>query len=324
MLLSITIVHIVLNFINIFLHGTGIYLLNILRKREESNIQNLLILNLSVTELSMNAFELIRTVFLLLKKYNLASFTTMQIEEYLSIVMYFGISIVFYLDMSFITLDRLLNILLAIRYRIYCTEERAKYLLYVTWTIGGILSITISVVYHYFGIYWEEVLYKFVYPILGFAFLLLAIVTYIYIFKAYNKSESVASQRQKKIDEKKTPDSSFKIFRKSRFFVAVFLIFSFILFMVVPDLVILFVGVVNGDISDLLMSACWVSYAICNMADACVYIFLQNRVRRLLWRRKRQVCTAHHIFDENRTKCEHMRRQRDDVKLSYIQTTHIE
>lgn len=142
MILSVAITLIIMNFINVLLHGIGIFLLfciyNKGKKRREQNVQNIFIMNLSICELLMNGLEMVRTSLKFLIEYNVVkSYFFTVVEIYLAIFMYTGISIIFYLGMFYITLDRLVNIVLGIQYRRLCTERKAKLLLAITWLIGG-------------------------------------------------------------------------------------------------------------------------------------------------------------------------------------------
>lgn len=289
MILVVAVVLIIMNVVNVLLHGVGIYLLSCLHKRGKSNIQNLYILHLSISELLMNSLEIVRTALQILIKYGPCSNTCKQIEEYLSIFMFTGISVVFFFNMFFITLDRLLNIVYTIRYRVSWSEKRAKYLLKTTWLIGIFVLICVSIDYYLNNSLWENKFYTFIYPILEFIFIVLALVTYISIFRKYNRSERVLSKRRQSLRENKKPDNSFQVFRKSRFFVPVLLILTFIVFLVIPDMVLLFEGVIMKRMTDTLLTSCWISYAVSNMTDACIYIFMQDPVRRLLWKKIRQI-----------------------------------
>lgn len=289
MILSVAIILVIMNSVNVLLHGTGIYLLNVLHRKGKSNIQNIYILHLSVSELLMNSLEIIRTSLLLLIEYKISPNVCQQLEHYLSIVMFTGISFVFYLTMVFITIDRLLNIVLVIRYRVYWSERKAKLLLRGTWISGAFMLACISCAYYISEYDWENLFYKMFYPSLEFIFIALALVTYILIFRKYNNSERVLLARRKSVRNNKKPDSSFQVFRKSRFFVPVLLILTFLLFMVIPDMIILFIGVVMNQMSDILLTSCWISYAVSNMTDACIYIFMQDTVRDLFIKKTRRL-----------------------------------
>ena len=87
------------------------------------------------------------------------------------------------------------------------------------------------------------------------------------------------SRRNKNVGGKQ---NALQIFRKSRFYISVLLITTFLRFVKVPDLVYLFVGILNKNDSSTLLTACWVSYAVANLSDAYIYIFMQRDVRHLL------------------------------------------
>lgn len=282
MVLAVTIILMFMNFMNILLHGVGVYLLIYLYTRGKLSVQNILILNLSFTELIMNSLEVIRAILSILIEYNVSPSVCNEFKKYLLITMFSGISIVFYIGMFYITLDRLTCITLSLHYKIYCTLTRAKFVLLVTWICAVLICFLFNLAYYLCDFDWEGLLYKFVFPILEFAFILLALITYILIFRKYSHSESALFRQRGITGFNVKPKSKVVLFQESRFFVAVVLIFTFILFMVIPDLVLLFVGVIDGKMSEELMTACWISYAISNMADACIYIFIQERMKKLL------------------------------------------
>lgn len=79
---------------------------------------------------------------------------------------------------------------------------------------------------------------------------------------------------------RRKPTSGFVLFRKSRFYVSVLLIITFILFMVAPDLTYLIIGIVYNNPSESLLNGCWICYALPNLADGYIYIFVQDNVRK--------------------------------------------
>lgn len=293
MSVPVTVMLMILNVANVFLHSIGIYLLFCLHKQGKSNTQNIYIGNLSISELLMNFLEMLRHPFVLCLKYGTYKPTHFMrsIVTYISIIMFMGISFVFYMDMIYITLDRLLNILLNLRYRLYWGNRRAKLLLQGTWLVGCLLTIVV-VVAHQFGkfTHWEVMLYKYVYPTLEFAFVILAFTTYIFIFKKYKSSQTVITKRKMSVQQNKKPDSAYDIFRKSRFFVPVLLILTFILFIVIPDLVIMVVSMVQEEVPPELLASCWISYALSNIVDGYIYIFMQNSVRKLFYKNWKRLC----------------------------------
>ena len=55
------------------------------------------------------------------------------VQDYIIIISGYGVVSAYFVSMIFLTLDRLLDILLSIKYPIYCTTQRAKYLVAAIW-----------------------------------------------------------------------------------------------------------------------------------------------------------------------------------------------
>ena len=84
---------------------------------------------------------------------------------------------------------------------------------------------------------------------------------------------------------KKKQESSFRIFIRSKFFIPVLLILTFFIFVVGADLVYLILIVIHGYTDDYIGFILTISYAISNLIDAWIYIFLQRDVRRLFMKK---------------------------------------
>lgn len=277
---------IIFNVINVLLHGIGIHLLYCVHRVGEPNVQNVFILNLSITELIMNLCEIFRRLFHIFSSHSFgpsSASTLTSINRYLSIVMFTGVSVVFYLTMAYITIDRLLHIALSIRYKLYWSAKKAKRLLIVTWCFGALIGIGISIAKVLFNYNWSPLFYMYIYPIFEISFIILAFSTYLFIFLKYKKSCRVTVTRRSGSSLSDRRASNFQIFQKSKFFVPVLIILSFVIFMFIPDMVYLFIGIVNKKESEVLLASCWISYAVSNAVDACIYIFMKESVRTLLW-----------------------------------------
>ena len=287
----LNVILLVLNIANVFVHGTGSYLLGCIYKQGKRSAQKIFIINLSVCELLMNLMECLRRILELITLSGKQSNDTSEFQDYLLIVMFTGVSFVFYMDMIFITVDRLLNVFLNARYRIYCNQRKAKCLLAITWLIGFITCLSVSLI-HYFTEYgWEAFFFRYFYPTVELSFIILAIVTYLFIFKQYQKSLRIPSHGgSRKNQHDKQHESAVQVFRMSRFYVSILLITSFIIFMLIPDLVYLFYGVLQNNESSTLLACCWISYAVSNLIDGWVYIFMQSTVKSLLRIKVQRLC----------------------------------
>ena len=192
---------------------------------------------------------------------------------------------------------RLLNILLHMRYPTNWNISKSKLLIKITWIISIMLCSSVSVAYYFYKFRWENIFFIYVYPAIDAAFIILAIITYTLLFKKYRGSYLLRT-RAIELSSKSTsgeditakPQSGFKLFNKSRFYIPVVLILVFLLFVALPDLIFLIIGIhALHESQDIIFASCWILYAICNAVDAVVYVFLQQRVRNLLKEKVKKV-----------------------------------
>lgn len=256
------------------LHIVGCYLLVCQYKNGSHNSQQLFLINLAVSEGALNFLQ-----FLTNRK--LESISKFQL--YIKTLRGYGFNTVYLLTMIYLTLDKLFDIVLNIRYPLYWSEDRTKILLKVTWVISISSAITVSIVYHFTRFKVLEALDLYVYPTLNLIFLICAGVTYVFIFHKYKQSRippvsSVTGQQR---------ESTFKIFRKSRFYIPVLLITTFILFMAIPDFVQTFYVAMGNDHNHnfVLNTTLRILWALCYISDAIIYIWLKDSVRNLLKRK---------------------------------------
>ena len=159
---------------------------------------------------------------------------------------------------------------------------RTKTLLIVTWCTSLSSAITVSMVYHFTGFEVHEALDLYVYPTFNVIFLVIAVLTYGFIFHKYKKSRLPPVQASFNRDIRR--QSTFQVFQKSRFYIPVLLITSFILFMAIPDFIQMgFVA--SGESHDgmfVLTTSLRILWAISYLIDAIIYIFIKTSVRNLL------------------------------------------
>ena len=257
----------VLNIINIVLHGIGIYLLYCLYNRCTHRIQQIYLINLSVTECILNVLEALKLLRLLVPISDKTGKTLDLIIPYVIMMQFTGISLVFYFAMIYITLDRFLEIVLNIKYPLYWNKYKAKYLLIFTWVVGAVSGIIVCLANTYTGFQWEGLFFKYVYPTIELSFVILAVMTYSFIFHKYRRCKNIPtpSINKRNVIQFQRP-SLLLVFRQSRFYVSVLLVISFLLFMVAADLIYLFAAIVYGINSDILLTSCLISYAISNFS----------------------------------------------------------
>ena len=281
---ALEIILLLINLLNTFLHITGFYLLFCLYKEGNQEVQIIFLINLSLIEGFMNITGFISQItFFYIETSTIAN----EIYTYIWIIDDTGINFIYFMTITFITIDKWLEILLNIKYFLYVNERKVKYLLTATWLIGLLFSIGLSVAVGAFKIDYENIeekLVKFYYPTFDFIFIIVLIVCYAYIFRQFKQTRVMPHQQQTSTTVA-VRQSTFLVFRKSKFFIPFLLTLTYVLFVLIPDLLYLFIAVVNDNFSVELDTACYISYAVSDLVDAILYIFLYDDVRRLLWRK---------------------------------------
>ena len=262
-----------------FLHSIGLYFLIRLYKRYEGDVQQLYIINLCIVELIATVLFMVGTLLNVVPLLEAEKY-----HEYISMVTQTVIRFVFYMSMVAITVDKLVVVLLSIKYHVYWSVNKAKYLVATIWMVGLIMCVTVITVYLVEESSYELQMDKFVLTF-DFAFISIAISSYSYIFYKYKQTRASPI-----FNSASTPQQSiWKVFKNSRFFISVLLITSFLLLIVLPDLVDYFINNnTEGEEEDEEDSAgliLFILYHISFICDSCIYIFIQPKVRRLLWKK---------------------------------------
>ena len=274
----ITIPLFLLNFSNVVIHIFGSFLLLTLHKQEEEqNVEVLYILNLSICEAISNVLVISIDIPPHISSDTKPTSLANDIHNILIIVKSTGIILVYFLCMAYITADRLMYIVLNLKYPIYWNVSKAKSLLISTWTIGIVLILSIAFAYKIVGFEFQELFNIYFYPTLELAFMALALITYGFIFYRYKKARSPPACSSAPVYRQ----SVWNIFRSSRFFIALLLIASFLIFIVIPDLY-LFIAAVSKKEKVRHLVICRIFFALSDTFDALIYIYLQKKVRKIM------------------------------------------
>ena len=204
--------------LNILLHCTcSLMLFHVYGRQSGPKTQQLFLLNLSVIELIKNFYLLATNTVVIIAPGHIENgwvmiwIVTLYVES-LSI-----------LAMFLITGDRLAAGVLTIRYKSICTVFRGKMIILCVWCVPlFVISAFLALLYIAYGFtMMKEAVYSSGYtvmPVLYVLFLLFATASYIVIFAIFSKSRRRSS----------TPESStFHMFIRSKFYVALLLILSF-------------------------------------------------------------------------------------------------
>ena len=263
-------------------HVLGSYLLSVVYKNGNQDPRHYLLIHLSVTEGVVNFLQ-----FLLNPVWRMVSMNPSVVEkcqDYILLIRGYGFVIVYYVTMIYIALDRLLDIMLNIKYHLYCDEIKAKYMMGITWVITAVVTTVASLLHAFLGLEMHAILFLYIHPTLDIIFVVIACVTYSLIFREYKKIRlppgTNKSMRQPSI---------LQVFRRSRFYVSTLLIATFVLFMVIPEMVHVYIfsimdnrGNQHGHVYADVNTACRICFSLGYLSDVFIYVFMEPPVKQLL------------------------------------------
>ena len=272
--------------VNIILHSIGIHSLVLIYKHGQlQSPQRLLLIYLSFAELLQNIARFIYCIsFLALLR--LPKIVLVEISIYVNFILITGLLYLFISALVFITLDRLLCVILGLKYSTYCTIGKTKTIIASTLFISLVICcIACSVVY---AVSPRKIYQHLFYNITGYIatilyilFLIFAITSYsIMFFKLVASKRTLSAQ----MDTDAPQLSLLSVFRNSRFFISLLLISSFIVFNVVPALINSFHFFTGRRIPTEIVFYTHCSVALSDTVDASIYIFLFQPVRKLLYK----------------------------------------
>ena len=245
--------------ISMILNSLGIYLLSATRPLNSSKI---LLINLSDSEIFV---AMMGVVFNILR-------AVLPIETMLKIGIIFATSyIAYYFAMFMLTVDRLIGVVLPLKHRVIVTEQRLTLAIVTSWFIALLLQTCFSILSETFHL--DSVLLKYIWIALDAVFIILCAITYGLIFIKVLKKKRLENNQQ----DGRGNSRLFKI--------TALIILSFLLLMLVPDIVLYFHSMTNKTAIECLN----IVWSLGFVADPIIYIFLQDHLRLLL---KTKLCTC--------------------------------
>ena len=289
---------------NVLLHGLGSFLLVFLYRRDRSKTpQKVFIINLAVSELVFNICGVCRDATMLIYYYH--GFTPIQqwtddhqetsnrLVKLLFCINDFhgtGLTYMTTFSMFFLTCDRLMHVLLNMNYSLYWNVRRSWMLIVVTGLGSIILSTVFATLRHVLPRTSTHdinaIAVGHINNGLNMIYCLFAMGTYIIMFAKY-----VTSRRNTQ-NNNMTQTTTWTLFKNSKFFISVILITTYLIFTVVPYLTRATYKLLNPDLrpsSEKLSLFQQLNYyaifssRISQIVDAAIYIFLQKKVRKMLY-----------------------------------------
>jgi len=269
--------------VNISVHTIGSYILISLYRNGHNSIQRLFITNLSITEAILNLLGVLSIMTNFISHGSIATSKPSDAADYVNMANYTGIGMQYLLMMIYITIDRLLEVYLNIKYPLYCKEKHAKRLIVLTWFTSAGLTLGVSLAHKMSNFAYKEPFFAYVLLPLSVIFVSSAICTYISIFRKYRQTR-VHPVHSVRIGNTRNGVNTFTVFRRSKFYVPVLLISTFIFFVEIPSLVYIVLSFIYSEHSYILESSYEMFMAISTLSDFFIYIFFQSDVRKRFWK----------------------------------------
>lgn len=281
-------------FINTFMHSTGVCLLIYFYRTGKKDSQKVYFINLSIAEVLLNFMEILTGIPEMISHSKELSIGFRYIQYYANLFNMTTVWVVLYLTMVYITADRLLTVRYGLKYKMYWRKKKANYLIITTWVACLTTSLIISITGFFIDFHYQDIFYKYIFPTIDFGYIILTVSTYSYIFHRHQKSYKMKNKFSRRRSRRRVRKiTTSEAFRDSRFCTTILLVLTFIVFIIIPDLVYLFFGMEKAHFShnskpaadlksDILFDYCRVSYVIASTMDFFIYIFIQPAVKEIL------------------------------------------
>lgn len=291
--MEVWIVSLISYVIPLVLHSIGIVLL-LTKSSNVSRSQTILMINLSLSAICLSATSAAHAVLEYYYAHQNIMYQHFVICSMVSCLPYYAV-------MYILTLDRLAEVYLNIRYPLYWSARKTKYCMIILW------SITLCLLFSLFAYIRierlngltkvEDFSYAYGFPFGDLLFLAIAFVTYIYIIRKIRQkkkitarisisTENTAVQRE---NCRKSPHQ--KKETSLHLLLPFMLVTTFVIFMQIPDLIYFLVRINVIANSDALTITLDIIYSIGYSSDAFIYVLLSTSFRSYIHKKCRRLFT---------------------------------
>ena len=256
--------------IAIILHSIAIYFLLHFRTNFLcSHNQRICLLNLCFTELLLSIIGIIGKILYLLGHRNPAQWVIIWQDGFLNVW--------YILIMVFLTFDRLLTVHFHLRYEVYWSTRKTKVSLIILCLVSIQVNLILLLIpsntlddnFH--------IIISYVWPVLDGIFVLVALVTYIYLYVRLerNKEDQRKQLKSLRTNARRKSSACFKKVKKG-FYLPTFLILSFVLTWMVPDFILICYYSNHKPMEDYMAAAIALVYPVGLILDALLYILVPS------------------------------------------------
>ena len=272
---------IILSIITCVLHCIGICVLFSVKKEGRNSSQWYCLLNLSVSEFIQNVTRIIHNSLYIEWQRTGAGEQTDDLHKAFArtwLVLNTGIAYQCIMAIILITGDRFLCVYLGLRYRSVWHYRKTVVLIGASWVVNMLVASLVST--HSHAIVNSKVIERTlmcVIMLLSLFFLLFALYTYAFIFITYVSSRRITATN----DTSSSQISLWQAFRTSKFFISALLVSSFLVFWVVPVLIVVIRTFISGSVLPLWLNVyVSVSVVLSDLMDGIIYVILSPLVRK--------------------------------------------
>ena len=273
-------VFIVLGALVLLLHLLALVLLFKIKVKNVNGSQKYLLISLCLVELSLGANSILFGIFK-----SLEMVTDLEIAEIFDLI---PLYLLYLLIMIFITLDRLFEFRLNIKYSLYWSPKKTFCAVTIAFSISISGFVCLAILKVFFTSFdYVKVIRNYVLPQFGIIFMILAIYTYYLIFKKLKGNRRMSKKIKQNIMMQNSRVQNETFTRGFRIFVPSLIIATFILLSIIPY-VIMFVHyyVFNNQYQSLL-KVILIMFPLGWLADAVIYIFTLRQIRSKI---ERDIC----------------------------------
>ena len=273
-------VFIVLSALVLLLHLLALVLLFKTKVENVSGSQKYLLISLCLVELCLGANSILFSIFKSMKMV-----TVLEIVKIFDLI---PLYLLYLLIMIFITLDRLFEFRLNIKYSLYWSPKKTLYALTIVFSISILVFVFLTILKVFFTSFdYVKVIRTYVLPQLGIIFMILAVYTYYLIFKKLKGNRRMSMKIKQNIMMQNSRIQNETFMRGFRIFVPSLIIATFILLSIIPYVIMLVHYYVFHDQHQSLLKVILIMFPLGWLADAVIYIFTLRQIRRKV---ERDIC----------------------------------
>ena len=263
------------------LHLLSLILLFTIKRSNMNGNQKYLLISLCLTEFCLGVSIMLRVVFYFLKMINVIKILLI----FDMVPLYF----VYLLIMIFITVDRLLEFKLNIKYSLYWSSKKTLIVLIIVFTISMTVFIFWVALQQSRVFEYREFVRNCVLAPFGAVFIILAIYTYYLIYKKLKKNRVKNEIRTQSLKMQNLHIEIATGRRTPWIFVPSLIIATFILFSIIPFVLLTLYYSAFSIKYETLYNVVAITFPLGWVADAVIYIFSLRQVRKKLRIRFRRV-----------------------------------